>query len=199
MFKTIKAFTLVELMIVVAIVGIISMVAAPAFRTYLSNSQSSSINNKLMIDIMFARSMAISNGREFRVIPNDATAGNGVLADGAAGAGVNWALGWQVIDVGAPAVPAVPPLPAIPAIPLRTVRTQGAFGADAYVRSTGANALDSVNFIAFDRNGVLMGNGGALSIGVLGCAGDNASIITINQIGQVISTDIPCPVGFAAQ
>lgn len=146
-----------------------------------------------MIDIMFARSMAISNGREFRVIPTDLTAGNGVLADGAAGAGVNWALGWQVIDVGAPAIPP------IPAIPQRAVRTQGAFGADAYVRSTGANALDSVNFIAFDRNGVLMGNGGALSIGVLGCAGDNASIITINQIGQVISTDIPCPVGFAAQ
>ena len=190
--KTIKAFTLVELMIVIAIVGIISMVAAPSFRAYLSNSQSGSINNKLMIDIMFARSMAISNGREFRVIPTDATAGNGVLADGAAGAGVNWALGWQVIDVGAP------PVPPIPAIPQRAVRTQGSFGADAYVRSTGANALDSVNFIAFDRNGVLMGNGGALSVGVLGCAGDNASIITINQIGQVISTDIPCPVGFAA-
>ena len=192
MIRTIKAFTLVELMIVIAIVGIISMVAAPSFRTYLSNSQSGSINNKLMIDIMFARSMAISNGREFRVIPTDATAGNGVLADGAAGAGVNWALGWQVIDVGAP------PVPPIPAIPQRAVRTQGSFGADAYVRSTGANALDSVNFIAFDRNGVLMGNGGALSVGVLGCAGDNASIITINQIGQVISTDIPCPVGFAA-
>jgi len=190
--KTIKAFTLVELMIVIAIVGIISMVAAPSFRAYLSNSQSGSINNKLMIDIMFARSMAISNGREFRVIPTDATAGNGVLADGAAGAGVNWALGWQVIDVGAP------PVPPIPAIPQRAVRTQGSFGADAYVRSTGANALDGVNFIAFDRNGVLMGSGGALSIGVLGCAGDNASIITINQIGQVISTDIPCPVGFAA-
>ena len=188
--KTIKAFTLVELMIVIAIVGIISMVAAPSFRAYLSNSQSGSINNKLMIDIMFARSMAISNGREFRVIPTDATAGNGVLADGTAGAGVNWGLGWSVFDTGDAA--------AIPAIPARNVRTQTSFGTDAFVRSTGANALDRNNFIAFNRNGVLIGSGGALSIGVLGCAGENASIITINQIGQVISTDIQCPVGFAS-
>lgn len=189
MIKTIKAFTLIEQMIVIAIVGIISMVAAPAFRTYLSNSQSGSINNKLMIDIMFARSMAISNGHEFWVMPLDATAGNGLLADGAAGAGVNWGLGWQVVDTA--------DTPADRADDIN-MRTQASFGADAFVRSTGANALDSVNFIAFDRNGVLIGSGGALSIGVLGCAGNNASTITINQIGQVISTDIQCPARFAA-
>ena len=188
MIKT-KAFTLIELMIVVAIVGLLSLVGAPYFRAYLSNAESGSVNNRLMIDIMYTRNQAISNGREFQIIPLDGTLGNGVLADEASSSGVNWGAGWQIFDTGdAGANPIIPP---------RITKTQLAFSNDVFIRSTGASALDSANAISFNRNGILVGNGGSLTIGVLGCAGNNASIIDINQVGQVITTDIACPIGFA--
>lgn len=185
----IKAFTLIELMIVIAIIGLISVVGVPYFRAYLSNAESGSVNNRLMIDIMYARNQAISKGREVQIRPLDGTLGNGVLAEQARSSGVNWGRGWEIRDTGDD--------DANPVIPASITKTQSAFSNDVFIRSIGASSLDRANLISFNRNGVLIGNGGSLAIGVLGCAGDNASVININQIGQVISTDIACPLEFA--
>lgn len=177
--RKLSAFTLIELMIVVAIVGIISMIAAPSFRTYISNSSSNKLSNQLLIDIMYARNLAITNERTVRMIPDDATAGGGTLA---AGGGVNWGAGWQIIDTGQPGV---------------AVRANAGSGPDAQIRSIdNANVLDRANPIEFDANGFAV-RSGVISVGVLGCAGDSARNIQINQIGQIIGTDIQCPPGFA--
>jgi prepilin-type N-terminal cleavage/methylation domain-containing protein len=189
--KNTNAFTLIELMIVVAIVGIITFIAAPSMRAMISNSESSSVSNKLMIDIMYTRNIAITNRSNTQMIPLDLTLGNGTLGTGG---GVNWAEGWEIIDTANPNI---------------AIRRQDNMGPDPQIRSISSfttdagvtvltGLLDSSIPIEFNAEGIAV-NRGAFEIGVLGCAGDNARRLQISQIGQIISTDIQCPAGFAAQ
>jgi prepilin-type N-terminal cleavage/methylation domain-containing protein len=178
-----NAFTLIELMIVLAIVGIIAFIAAPNMRSTISNSKVDSISNQLLIDIMYTRNIAITNQRNAQMIPLDPNIGTGTLV---LGGGVNWAAGWRIIDTG---------------FPLDTLRLQGSFGpVDPMVRATNpVNPLDFANPIEFNPEGFSVRRG-TLQIAVLGCAGlSSARQLRINQVGQVIVTDIPCPAGFAAQ
>jgi prepilin-type N-terminal cleavage/methylation domain-containing protein len=179
--KNTNAFTLIELMIVIAIVGLIAFVAVPNMRAMISNSKSNSVSNQLMIDIMYTRSVAIRHQANAQMIPLDLTNGNGTLAGGG---GINWAAGWRIISTANPGV---------------TLRQQDNMGPDPQIRSVEVgNILDILNPIEFNGEGISARNG-TLEVGVLGCAGNNARRLRINSIGQVIGTDIPCPVGFAAQ
>lgn len=53
-------FTLTELMIVVAVIGILSAIAVPSFSGYLKRTRVDGSRNQLMADFYFARSLAIS-------------------------------------------------------------------------------------------------------------------------------------------
>tara|TARA_B100001063_G_C16746646_1_gene547917 strand:+ start:235 stop:777 length:543 start_codon:yes stop_codon:yes gene_type:complete len=179
--KKLKAFTLIELMIVVALVGILAVIAAPSMRAMISNSKNNSVSNSLLIDIMYTRNIAITNRSNAQMIPLDATTGTGTLANGN---GVNWAAGWIIIDTANPA---------------DILRSQSNFGPDPQIRSVevGFN-LDSTRPISFNSEGFSL-NRGTLEVAVLGCAGDSARRLQINQVGQIIGTDILCPAGFSNQ
>jgi len=179
--KNTNAFTLIELMIVIAIVGIIAIIAVPNMRTMISNSKSNSVSKQLMIDIMYTRNVAITNQANAQMIPLDLTPGGGTLAGGG---GVNWAAGWQIINTDFPGV---------------VLRQQDNMGPDPQIRSVDiGDILDATNPIEFNDEGISVRNG-MLETAVLGCAGDNARRLRINSVGQVIGTDIFCPAGFAAQ
>jgi type IV fimbrial biogenesis protein FimT len=195
--KKYNGFTLVELMIVMAIVGILLAVAAPGMRAYISNSSSNSLSSTLLIDIMYARNHAISNEVIVKMIPhgNDPAAADN--ADSLASTfvpleptddGVNWGLGWIIFvdtdnddtfDAGE-----------------LILRNHSSFGPGAHISSGPAGAvLDRINPIGFNPSGTAI-NVGILTIATFGCAGDNARVIQINQIGQVIGNNVDCPQAF---
>ena len=182
--KKLNGFTLIELITVVAIVGILASIAAPYLRTMIANSNNNAVSNKLLIDIMYTRNVAITSQSNAQMIPLDATTGTGVLADGSTSTGVNWGAGWRIINT---------------ANPNENLRRQESFGPDAQVRSVdAANVLDNSTRIEFSPEGFAVTEG-TLEVAVLGCAGDSARRLRINQVGQIIGTDINCPPGYENQ
>ena len=56
-------FTLVELMVVLALVGIVAAIAAPSFSSFIANERLSSAANDLISDLMLARGSAATSGK----------------------------------------------------------------------------------------------------------------------------------------
>lgn len=79
-----RGFTLIELMVTVALAAILMMVAVPSFTTYLRNSQLTSFTNTLLSAANAARGEAMKRGVYAMVVPN----------------GTSWDSGWIVfVDV----------------------------------------------------------------------------------------------------
>jgi type IV fimbrial biogenesis protein FimT len=80
-----RGFTLIELMVTLAIGSILMLIAVPSFETYRRNAELTSFTNTLVASINAARGEAMKRGMNAMVVPND---------------GANWASGWVVfVDV----------------------------------------------------------------------------------------------------
>jgi type IV fimbrial biogenesis protein FimT len=191
-----NGFTLVELMVVLAIAGTLAAVAAPSIRTYIANSASNKLSNTLLIDIMFARNHAITHKVIVKMIPTGA-ANSGASTFEPNSTGVNWGQGWTIFEDNTDNSNAIDTADGD-----RILRSHISYGPDAHISSgPGAELLDSSNPIGFNDLGVAYGlnaatGRGTLTIATFGCAGLNARTIRINQIGQVIGNDIQCPLAF---
>ena len=60
-------FTLIELMVVVAIAGVLLLLVAPSFQDMIVMQRLRGVNAQLITDMQFARSEAVSRGRYARV------------------------------------------------------------------------------------------------------------------------------------
>ncbi|WP_419813002.1 pilus assembly FimT family protein [Bacterioplanoides sp.] len=77
-----QAFTLIELMVVLAVAAILVATAVPSFSTYLTNKQAASLKSRLTMDIRSARIKADTLDETITILPV-----NG-----------DWDNGWQIRD-----------------------------------------------------------------------------------------------------
>lgn len=65
--KHVRAFTLLELMVTLAIIGIVASLALPSMNEMAANSKAERITSLFKLDLQFARSHAISRGEVVRM------------------------------------------------------------------------------------------------------------------------------------
>ena len=87
-----RGFTIIEILLVVVIMGILGMIAAPSFVSFTSGQKVKTASFDLYAALMFARSEAIKRRKCISVIPTT---------------GSDWTTGWKVQEV-ADAVTCVP-------------------------------------------------------------------------------------------
>ncbi len=76
-----RGFTLIEVLVVIAILGIAAALAMPGYRALISGSQRSEAASELYVSLMQARSEAVARNSAIALVPIDD----------------DWAFGWQVM------------------------------------------------------------------------------------------------------
>ena len=93
--KTIQAFTLIELMIALAIAGLVSAYGVPFLGKLMTNNALTSTNNDLVASLQYARSSSIRlQGRVIVCTSNNTTA----AVPTCGGSTVPWTAGWLVFQ-----------------------------------------------------------------------------------------------------
>jgi type IV fimbrial biogenesis protein FimT len=92
-----SGFTLIELMITVAIIGIVAAIGVPSFLDMMSQNRSISLANELTASLNLARSEAIKRGKRVSVCKS----GNVSSSSPICSSSTNWQNGWLIfVDSG---------------------------------------------------------------------------------------------------
>ena len=125
-------FTLIELMVTVAIGAVLMMVAAPSFIGFQRNSEMTSLTNALLAAANTARAEAMKTGMNAFVVPS--------------GNGSDWSAGWVVfVDKNRDN--------AYTASADTTVLVQGTTPSYITITGTGNAAISPASYIMFDSSG----------------------------------------------
>jgi type IV fimbrial biogenesis protein FimT len=89
-------FTLLELMIVVAIVAVMTRLAAPSFKYLIQSNTMSGTVNSFLSDMRFARSEAIRRGGVVELCRSNSPEASTPVCNGTTGATNGWVTGWFI-------------------------------------------------------------------------------------------------------
>ncbi|NMG63689.1 prepilin-type N-terminal cleavage/methylation domain-containing protein [Azoarcus indigens] len=153
-------FTLIELMVTLAVAAILAAMAAPSFRTLLANNRLSTQTNELVGAVTFTRSEAVKRGRNVTLCRADSDTALTCLA----GNQSEWEH-WIVVD------------PAIDAADSSRVLRRGSIATQQISVEASSNITDAANEIVFRADGLARGtDGSTLLVGTLRICSDTQGL-----------------------
>lgn len=168
-------FTLIELMVTIAVLAIVVTIAAPSFTTMINNNRSVALGEELATALNYARSEAVKRGASVSICAS---------SDGATCTAANtWTQGWIVLSDTASGSSA----PTVDAV-LR--HWQAPNSAATVTANRGGTAT---NFMRFTRLGTLEPSSQVtVTSSVSGCGGNAARSLIIGPAGLVNVTRANC-------
>jgi len=172
-----RGFSLVELMVTIAVLGVITAIAIPSFNEILDSSRRSSVAGELVSDFALARTEAARRGKRVTVC---------VSSDGAtcSSSATDWNSGWIVFfDVTADGVLTT-------ADGDELLRRRDALSGGLSFVSSSFAATGRIQF----RPSGAVDSGGNLLLCKLGKSGANGRRVSLSPSGAVIrTTGVTCP------
>lgn len=160
-------FTLVELVLTIAISAVLLSLAVPGFQSLLRNNRAAVLANDLVLALNTARSEAVSRRGTVTVC----TSANGTSCRGAGDSDkTNWHKGWVVVFNPDNSV----------------LRTQTAF-------ANGVSLTSAAMSLAFDASGALAGSGmQTFTLTVDSCTGQQNRMVEVGPTGRVSVYNTSC-------
>jgi type IV fimbrial biogenesis protein FimT len=186
--RTVRGFTLVELMVVVTIVGILLVIGLPNFRSTMQSNRVATTSNELLGSISLARGDAITTTQTSGICPANAA---GTACEAAA---TTWTNGWLVWR-NPTAATADYGYSAGTDTLLRYVQPKTSMSVSVPVSSNGSVG----NMLVFDARGRLVGTapGAPRSVTMLpaDCTPGRPfqRVLAVSALGQVTTTKGNCP------
>lgn len=166
-----KGYTLMELMVTIAIAGIIMAIAAPSYRLYVQNQRAVNLANDFVSALQMARSEAVKRGVPVSVCP----ASDDALND-CAGSN-DWTNGWLVFE---------------------DSDGNGEVADDAdrikvHEALNNGDQITGVNtVVTYAATGFLNAGQGDYTTTADGCEGDHARLISLSGAGRVSISRASC-------
>lgn len=149
-------FTLIELMVTVAVIVVLTTIAVPSFQSFIQNQRSTTQANNLVTAIQLARSEAVQRGEDVQFCAST----DGSTCAGSSGA---WTDGWIVVANGGSEV----------------VRVW-----DSLPGTANVSEASKTKSITFEPSGAA-DSSYQLDVYVDGCTGERTREVDINQSGRV--------------
>lgn len=177
-----RGFTLIELIVTLAVLAIVVAIAAPSFNSMIANSRTSSMTSELTAALNFARSEAIKRVKPVSVCPSSDGASCLTSAD--------WPKGWMVfVDKAATDAADVEVGEMLKHWDKLDKNAAVAFKKGAV----------AANYVRFNSRGMLARAGASdtdariFEAYVSGCKGKVGRKITIGVAGLINSSELTCP------
>lgn len=146
--RTERGFTLIELMVTIAVAAILSAIAIPAFDNFVKNDRDATQINSLVSSFNYARSEAVKRNTSVgvQVCPSS----DGATCNTPA---LSWAAGWIVLDPDPAILPPANVLQSIPALAGPNVLSATGGGANGVTFKSNGAVVAPANVKVCDPRG----------------------------------------------